>query len=131
MSRGLGIWQRAILTALEQYDLGPVGTIAFNALGRDPTRSELVSIRRAARRLAEDGTILALHLGQCRACGELSTRFVCRVCSAGCVPVLVVVRPDLDLKLPSVQARNGLPPWVSVASGKSAPQATLTGVVGG
>lgn len=126
MSRGPGTWQRAILAALEQHDLGTVGTIAFNALGRDPTRSELVSIRRAARRLAEDGAIQALHLGQCRACGELSQRFVCRVCGAGSVPVLVVVRPDLDMKITSVQARNGLPTWVSVASGTDYPQATLT-----
>jgi hypothetical protein len=114
-----------LLAALETHDLGTVGAIAYNHLGRDATRNELVAARRAARRLTEDGRVRALHLGECRRCGELSEIWTCRVCGHSCQQVLAVARLD-QTGISSVMPLNGLPDWVSVAPVPNEPQATLT-----
>jgi hypothetical protein len=126
MSRGPGRWQRALLDDLDGHDLGAVGTLVHNHLGRPPTRSEMVAARRAARRLAEDGLVQALHLAECRSCGALSEIWICpQHCPGGCAQTLVIARPDMT-GISSVMPLNGLPRWVSVALGPSAAGATLT-----
>jgi len=125
VSRGLGRWQRVLLAALEEHDLGTVGTIAYNHLGRTPTRPELVAARRAVRRLVETGQAQALHLSECRKCGELSEIWMCRACGAAGYQVLAVARCDLS-GIKSVLPTNGLPTWVSVALGPNDTEATLT-----
>lgn len=108
-----------------------MNTVAYNHVGRDATRTEMVAVRRAARRLAEDGRARAIYLGQCRRCGELSERWVCRLCGSGCAWVLVLTNPDgpgaaIKSLLTTHRHRPG---WLSVASGADSPGATLTGRV--
>lgn len=124
MSRGPGRWQRVLLDALEHHDLGTVGTIVENHLGRKPSREELVAARRAVRRLVEDGRIEALHLGECVDCGGLNEIWRCSHCGAGCREVLVVARLGMD-GIRSVTSLGGLPAWVSVALGANFAGATL------
>ena len=125
MSRGPGRWQRALLDGLAGRDLGAVGTLAHNHLGRAPTRAEMVAARRAARRLAEDGLVQALHLGACRRCGELSETWICQRCGGSCAQVLVIARLGLT-GIKSVVPLNGVPQWVSVALAHNSTGATLT-----
>ncbi len=124
MSRGPGRWQRVLLDALTTHDLGTVGTIAENHLGRPASRSEMVAVRRAARRLAETGCVQALHLGECRRCGELSETWQCTKCGGGCGEVLAVARTQLG-GIRSVASLGKLPEWVSVALVPNQSEATL------
>lgn len=59
MSRGPGVWQRRILTAVAQLPQNDIYTLRsiVEAWVSDPQRSDHVSARRAAKRLAEDGRI--------------------------------------------------------------------------
>ena len=127
MSRGPGRWQRAILDALSEYEVGDVLTIAYNLLGRDPTRTEMVAARRAVRRLAEDGQVRAIYLGYCVRCEELSERWSCSTCGAGCNKRLVVTRMDGDnvSKIQSVVSLGRDPTWINVASDGNAAGATF------
>jgi len=129
MSRGPGRWQRALIAAVERHDLVPVATIAYNVLGRDPTRSEMVAVRRAARRLVEDGRARAIYLGSCLRCGELSPRWDCTSCRprSGCNRVLVLTpRTGIGAEIDSARLSR-YPDYVSVATESVAPVATLSG----
>lgn len=121
MSRGPGRWQRAILDALSEYEVGDVLTIAYNFLDRDPSRAEMVAARRAVRRLAEDGQVRAIYLGCCVRCAELSERWHCSACGAGCNKRLVVTRMDGDVsKIKSVVSLGRDPTWINVAPDRNA-----------
>ncbi len=128
MSRGPGHWQRALLAALDAHDVAPVARVAYNHLGREPSRPELVAVRRAARRLVEGGEARAIYLGQCRRCGELSETWQCPRCSAGCTWVLVLTRTDgIGAKIDSLAtSHRRLPDWLSVASAGKGAEATHT-----
>jgi hypothetical protein len=125
MSRGPGRWQRVLLDALAEFDVLPVLTVAYNTLGREPTRSELVAVRRAARTLAEAGTARALYLGQCPRCGEVYESWTCRTCRIGTRRVLVLVRPEFP-EIKSLMSSAIEPSWVSVAPVQNVAQATLS-----
>ncbi len=128
MSRGPGRWQRALLAALDTHDVATVARVAYNHLGREPSRPELVAVRRAARRLVEGGEARAVYLGQCRRCEELSETWQCPRCSAGCTWVLVLTRTDgIGAKIDSlVTSHRRLPDWVSVTSVGNESEATHT-----
>lgn len=128
MSRGPGRWQRALLEALDTHPIALVGRVTYNHLGREPTRSELVATRRAARRLVEDGKARAIYLGQCRHCQEMSGTWQCPECRAGCTWVLALTRTEgIGAKIESlVTSHRRLPAWLSVGSATSGAEATLT-----
>jgi len=121
LSRGPGRWQRALLAALAPETgpdvLVPVNNVLWNELGRAPSRTEQVAIRRAARALVLTGKARAVYLGQCRhlSCDELSRTFICPACGAGCRLVLVLTRPDEHIGLRSLLGIGAPPPWLSVA----------------
>lgn len=115
-----------ILSALVEYEVADVVTLAYNSLGRDADRAELVAIRRAARRLAEDGRVRAIYLGCCLKCGELSETWSCSKCRCGCSRRLVVTPTDgLGATIRSIPSLGPDPRWVSVVSASSVPEATL------
>lgn len=61
MSRGAGVWQRTILEIADDMDdttYCTVEVVGLQRLGRNPTRSEKVAIRRAMKQLALSGRIL-------------------------------------------------------------------------
>lgn len=72
MSRGPGRWQRALLDAVAEYDVVSVADVAESIVGREPTRSELVAIRRAAAELAKAGALRATYVQRCRRCGAMN-----------------------------------------------------------
>lgn len=61
MSRGPGRWQRVLLAALRDNEAILVVGVACQHLGRNTTRAEEVSVRRAARALAESGQARAIY----------------------------------------------------------------------
>jgi len=71
VSRGPGRWQRAILAALAEYDIVPVGDLCQAVLGRAPSRAELVAARRAAHSLADSGGLREIYPWHCDRCGTV------------------------------------------------------------
>jgi len=69
MSRGHGRWQREVLAAAESRQAIGTRVIARLALGREPTRSERVAVRRAAGILAAAGSVELHHGSRCERCG--------------------------------------------------------------
>lgn len=65
MSRGPGRWQRVIIEALDQAggEVVIVNWACFEHLGREPSRAELVAIRRSVKLLAEQSALKAAFFG--------------------------------------------------------------------
>lgn len=61
MSGRHGRWQRAILAALEQWELVPLLAYGFHTLGRPLTRSEYAALNRAAHALARRGEVVLVR----------------------------------------------------------------------
>jgi len=98
VSRGFGRWQRSLLVAVEKYDVVPVADVGWDELGREPSRTEMVALRRAARTLAEGGQLLARYLICCDRCGELGVLFRC--CGHRGYVLVVTRRADLKGFMP-------------------------------
>ena len=104
MSRGLGAWQRLILAALQHTEAIPVGMVATVRYG-NPTRSDLVAVRRAAKSLAEATKVRAIYM------------WVPTWDESRFTPQLVVTRPDSDIQ------GNAFPPggdrdWIVPSAAK-------------
>lgn len=104
MSRGPGRWQRAILQALEEnteFDIFPIQAIAYEHLGAEATRAQLVAARRAVRTLAIAGKVRAIYrpAHECRQALQLC-----------------VTRPDKHFM---TAARTNAPGWVTWMDGKT------------
>ena len=114
MSRGPGRWQRVLLDLVESHDAVPVADAVHSELGREPTRSESVAARRAARLLAEQGKARAIYLGCCKRCGEYRTTWHCSACHCGCNIALVITKVT-DTTIRSLSPMR-IPRWISVAT---------------
>jgi len=99
MGRGPGLWQRVILDTLEDAEAVPTTAVAY-AIRGNPTRSDFVAVRRAARVLAEAGKVRAIYMW-------LPTHDESRT-----TPQLVVTRPDSEMQ-GTVAALGTLPSWVT------------------
>lgn len=82
MSHGPGRWQRAVLATLEKYEIVCVRDVITETLGEDApvTRSAEVAVRRAIKRLAEDGTVYAVRLTKCWGCGKFYHQWSANCC---------------------------------------------------
>ena len=98
MSRGPGRWQRVLLAALNDSEAIHVVGVACLHLGRNATRAEEVSVRRAARVLAQSGRARAIY-------ERLPT-----VDRSHVTHQLVLTRPDSDRK--STLLPTNRPGWI-------------------
>lgn len=111
-------WHRLFDQALRQADVVPVVKVATTYLGREPTRSELVAVRRAANSYARHSNTQVLHV-------HTPTR------NRGPRLTLLLARADADLtnqeRLEGIAA--GQPP--RIRRGTNGPQRTenLVGAV--
>ena len=71
MSRGPGIWQRAILRVADDGLAGTVCAIVKGCVTK-PSRSDHVCARRSLKTLAMAGRVHAVYLYGCPACGASS-----------------------------------------------------------
>ena len=119
VSRGPGRWQRALLDAVVEYEVVPVADVAETVVGREPTRAELVAIRRAAAQLARDGALRCTYLQRCQRCGAMN-----RVMVDQCLPpcrgsyghALVVTPTTSTVAGPpgGWASQQGTPEWIAV-----------------
>jgi hypothetical protein len=84
MSRGPGRWQRAILAALDEYDVVPIADLCDAVLGRPGERSELVAARRAAHRLADTDQLREIWPWYCWRCGTVLRQMDYAELASGC-----------------------------------------------
>jgi hypothetical protein len=117
VSRGPGRWQRAILTALDEYDVVPIADLCEGALGRPAGRPELVAARRAAHRLADTDQLREIYPWYCWRCGTILRSMTCLRCRRhpGCA--LAVTRDPLVMaeQLRGTAAWSEIPERLSVA----------------
>lgn len=118
MSRGPGRWQRAILAALGEYDVVPVAALVKAVHGRRPTRSELVSARRAAHVLADAGKVREIYPWFCAGCETVRrTGPICGACRRAATCALAITR-DPQVMAPQLigtSAATSIPERLSVA----------------
>ena len=76
MSRGPGIWQRAILRAADDGLAGTVCAIVKGSV-TEPSRSDHVCARRSLKTLAMAGRVHAVYLYGCPACGAVRQTHGC------------------------------------------------------
>lgn len=101
MSRGPGRWQRVLIDLLDTHEAFSVAD-AVRATTSNPTRSDLVAARRAARSLVEAGKARAVYVYLPTADGARQT------------PQLVLTGTESSLQS-NAASSNGCPSWVEPA----------------
>jgi hypothetical protein len=115
VSRGYGRWEQELVRAV-----GGVHTVAVAPMVRrcvpEPSRSNYVAARRAAKQLALGQTLIALYVYARQRCGQVQDHEPERCC--GVVrSSLAVTRPGRPLPhLASPPAGERCPPWITVSA---------------
>jgi hypothetical protein len=123
VSRGPGRWQRALLAAVAEFKMVLTVELAWDHLQREPTRSELVAVRRAAKSIVMSGSATAFYARQCRGCHQVYGNWPMCCPSVGSGAVLVLTKdPVLIAKIPP----SRIPTWLSVAPESIDTGATLS-----
>ena len=116
MSKGPGRWQRELLAVTEGGLVRTTREVALDLIP-EPSRSDSVSIRRAAKALALDDHITAYYAYACLSCGAI--RRGGHGCCDSVRPMLAVAPrgvPFHRLVSPAPPPVRPAPSWISVAA---------------
>ena len=118
MSRGYGRWEQELIRAAGDVHTVPVAAVVRRCVP-EPSRSNYVAARRAAKTLALEGTLIAVYVNACQQCLHVQDHEP-TACCGRVRSSLAVTRPGHPLPhLAPPPAGEHCPPWITVSAAVS------------
>ncbi len=115
MSRGYGRWEQELIRAAGDVHTVPVAAVVRRCVP-EPSRSNFVAARRAAKTLALEGTLIAVYVNACQQCLHVQDHEPTGCCGTVRSALAVTMPGHLLPHLAPPPAGERCPPWITVSA---------------
>ena len=115
MSKGYGRWEQELIRAAGDVHTVPVAAVVRRCVP-EPSRSNYVAARRAAKTLALEGTLIAVYVNACQQCLHVQDHEPTGCCGTVRTALAVTMPGHLLPHLAPPPAGERCPPWITVSA---------------